>query len=250
MKRALYSLENEEFLFFVNKIGEKLRARKIPHIFVGGTAVQAYVLDKLHKKENLSIGELIANENIRLQDYVRATDDIDLALKFSEDGENEIKTAKIINDLCEDIEGEDLADTDNYIFKFTLERKGIKRPIFGVSVFDERAESITLKISRKSKDLKGLDNKFYNEFINSGRELFVPHYEGSNLRVRVPKLEHVLATKISNYRAKDGMDIDNLVRLSKDLGEKLDMEEIQRILLPVHTKEYERFEFLIETLNH
>ena len=243
MKRILYSLENEEFVFLINKLKEQFEKRKIQHTFVGGTAVQAHILDRLTKKYDSDIVSLISKDNVRLQDYIRSTDDIDLALDF--EVQSPIDAAKQVKDICKAVEGEHLSDTGNYIFEFSLERTGAKRPIFGVAIDGERAEAIALNISHNSKDLKTLDHGFYKMFLDQGKELVIPHYQDCNLQIRVPKLEHVLATKISNFRAKDSMDLQNLVSISKDIGEKIDMEEIHSILGPENIKNYERFESLI-----
>jgi hypothetical protein len=245
MKRALYTLANEEFGFFVNQLTKEFEKRKIPHTFVGGTAVQAHLLDKLTKRENTDVVSLLSDPKIRLQDYIRATDDIDLALKFPNDGKSDIETTKVVYEICDAVAKEYVSDTDNYIFEYGIERKGAKRPIFSVAVMGEPIEAIALNLSRKPSDLKNLSHEFYNEFIENGQDLVIPHFENFNLHLRVPKLEHVLATKISNFRAKDSMDIQNLVEVTRDLGEKIDMAEIERILLPIHTKKYEKFQSLI-----
>jgi len=243
MKRALYSLENEEFIFLINQLKKQFEERRIPHNFVGGTAVQSYILDKLTKKTKSDIVSLVFNDNVRLQDYIRATDVIDLALglgKFSP-----MDSAKIVKDICNAVEGEYISDTENYIFEFNLERTGAKRPIFSVAVDGERAEAIALNISHRPKDLEKLNKRFYSEFLDQGQELTIPHYNHHNLRIRVPKLEHVLATKIANFRAKDAMDIQNLVSVTKDVGEKINMEEIEGILGIEHSKKYHKFASLI-----
>ena len=145
MKRALYSLENEEFVFLINKLREQFEKRKIQHTFVGGTAVQAHILDRLTKKYESDIVSLISNDNVRLQDYIRATDDIDLALGL--EGQDPIESAKKVKEICKAVEGEHLSDTGNYIFNFNLERTGAKRPIFGVTIDGESGEAIALNIS-------------------------------------------------------------------------------------------------------
>lgn len=246
MKRALYSLADEEFAFLVDRVGEELRKREIPHIFVGGTAIQAHLLDRFVEKYGLDIASLASGEQLRLQDYLRCTDDVDLALQFARDATDEKEVARRITDLCSAVGGEILSKTENNIFEYGIERKGIKRPIFSVSVDGERKERIALNISRKSSDLRNLESRFYNEFIENGQELTVPYAPGFNLRVRVPKPEHVLATKISHFRAKDTMDMQNLVALMRATGEEVDLEEIKRILLPEHTRKYEKFLSLIE----
>ena len=247
MKRAIYNLGNEEFTFFVNKIEEELNHRGIPHIFVGGVAVQAHILKRLTQDYETDISTLASNEKIRFQDYIRSTDDIDLALKFPSEGDKDkdiIESVDSIKDLCSSLTGGYISGTENYIFEYGLERGGISRPVFTVSVDGNNQERIYLNISRRSKSLKKLPYSFYNKFIDNGSELVIPYSEGYNLKVTVPKLEHVLATKISQFRAKDSMDLTNLMGVVRDCGEEIDGNELRRILLPVHVDNLGRFNSL------
>ncbi len=246
MKRELYSLVDEEFAFFVDKLGEELKRRQIPHLFVGGTAVQAHILDRLIEKYELDLTTLSLGGEARLQDYVRSTDDIDIALKFPDEGADEREVARAINDFCESVRGEYISKTENHIFEYGLDRKGIKRPIFSVSVDGEGKDGIVLNISRKPVDLRNLESRFYGEFIEAGQDLVIPYSAGANISIRVPKPEHILSTKISHFRAKDTMDMYNLVSLMRAAGEEIDMGEIERILLPEYTKKFEKFLSLIE----
>ena len=58
-------------------------------------------MNRLTKKEGTDVSSLISTPKVRLQDYMRATDDIDIALKFPNDGESDIETARKINELFE-----------------------------------------------------------------------------------------------------------------------------------------------------
>ncbi len=246
MKRALYNLGNEEFAFLVDRIGKLLKERQISHIVVGGTAVQAHILDRLTKKHRVDIEKLTTNDVIRFQDYIRLTDDIDVAMQFLDDGQNDIEAARKINDFCDELVGTYISGTDNHIFEYTLERRGVKRPVLGIIVDNVKGEDLLLNISRKSSDLKRLESRFYNHFVDHGVEMGLPYSNGYVVNLRVPKLEHVLATKIASFRAKDAMDIQNLVGVL-DSPKEIDTNEIERILLPVHEHNYfERFRPLLD----
>ena len=244
MKRAIYSFGDEVFTFFANRAEEELNNRSIPHIFVGGSAVQAHTLKRLTRLYNTDISTLASNEMLRIQDYIRATDDIDLALKFPKTSNiqtDEINMVGTIRDFCDSLQGEYISGTEENIFKYKLNRRGITRPIFSVRVDDEDGESIFMNVSRKSKNLKRLSFNCYDRFIEDGSKLVIPYSEGYDLKLTVPKLEHVLATKISQFRAKDSMDISNLVEVIREAGEEINLEEIEDILKPVHIKNYDRF---------
>lgn len=242
MKHALYNLTDEQFAFFVDKIGVDLDGRDIPHIFVGGTAVQAHVLSRLTKKYEQPMDSL--EGSVRVQDYIRSTDDVDLALRFPEDMPD-TEVGRKIKDFCESIPGEYIPGTENHIIAYTLERMGLKRPVFGVSVDDKSGEPISMNISKKPSDLNKLNTKYYNVFLEEGQELDLPFSEDYSFRVRVPRVEHVLATKISNFRAKDAMDLKNLVSVVEDVGESINLGEVRSILGPENTRKYEQFESLM-----
>ncbi|MBT4165438.1 hypothetical protein HOE04_00180 [archaeon] len=248
MKRAIYSFGNEVFTFFANRVEEELNARDIPHIFVGGSAVQAHILKRLTDSYDTDISTLASNEGLRFQDYIRATDDIDLALKFPEEDEKdiaEVNTVGSIRDFCDALSGEYISGTEKNIFSYELERRGITKPVFKIKIDEDEEERIFMNLSRKSKNLKKLSFSCYNEFIDAGSELVIPYSKDYNLKLTVPKLEHVLATKISQLRAKDLMDISNLVKVVHSVGEEVDLEELERILKPVHTKNYGQFLSLV-----
>jgi hypothetical protein len=141
--------------------------------------------------------------------------------------------------------GEYISGTENHIFEYDLARKGIKRPVFNISVDGELKERLYLNISRKPSDLFRLDTSLYNEFIQNGSELVIPYSNGWSFNIRVPKIEHVLATKISHFRAKDAMDLQNLYGVLYDSNEEIDFKELERILLPVYEVNLERFKSLV-----
>ncbi|MDP2926284.1 MAG: hypothetical protein Q8N99_07945 [Nanoarchaeota archaeon] len=239
MKSPVYTLANEEFAHFVKIAEEVLREKEIPHILVGGIATQVHVLERLCRHYNKDVVSLVSDENFREQDYLRATDAVDLALRFPEyDGLESIlgperkyfhnrahlATGAKINDFCMAIvqggdNGDYLSCTGDHIFSYGFIRPGIQRPEFSVSVDKIERNPIFLKISRKPDDLEGLDTEFYNEFVNSGVDIKIPYSGDYSLDLRVLKPEHLLAVKIALDRPKDAMDVRNLVYAMRLVGE-------------------------------
>jgi len=253
MKSAVYTLTNEEFAYFANKVDESLREREIPHVLVGGIATQAHILDRMCKTHGKDVNRLSLDESLRLQDYLRATDAIDFALKFSEyespsDVEEAHKsTGKKINEFCASLSGEDFSGTGDHIFNYGVSRTGIQKPVFTVSVDGEPKSEIYLKLSRRPEDLDGLAESFYNPFVEEGVDLEIPYSGDYSLKLRVLKPEHLLAVKIALDRGKDAMDVKNLVYVMREAGELEGKKEkrlvgtLRKILVPGYEKQLQAF---------
>lgn len=242
MKRELYDLTDEEFAMMVNRVGTVLKKEKIEHNIVGGAAVQSYVLKMLTEKYNQNICELIYNPDVRVQDYIRSTDDIDLALKLDE--EDDTQRIKRINGILPKFAFEEIAPCGEVIIELKPERIGASRPTFRVYIDGKgsQEEVITMNINRgNGGDIRNLDDHWYDEIIDKSQELIIPYTADYSLNVIVPKLEHLLVEKIAGSRAKDLMDNKNLADLSKEIGRKLNFKEMESMLLPINEKNYLRF---------
>jgi hypothetical protein len=157
MKRSLYDLIDEPFIMFVNKVGEVLNEEGIKHNIVGGVAVQAYILDMLTKKYGKNILEIVEDERIRAQDYIRGTDDIDVSLSLKGD---DVEKIKKINHILPKFAYEDISPIGESIIEFRTERVGASRPIYRVYVDDagSKEDVISMNLSRgQEKDLHKLD---------------------------------------------------------------------------------------------
>lgn len=241
MKRQIYDLTDEPFAVFTNKVGSVLKAEGILYNIVGGVATQAYILDMLTGKYGKSVTELVEDEEVRIQDYVRRTDDIDVSLSL--EGDDREKIRRITTIILPQFSFETVSPSEESIFKFKVERMGASRPKFKVYVDDQGSEDdvIAMNIGRNQKDIRRLDFHWYDEFLSQGKELVVPYLDGFDIRTRVPRLEHLLASKIAPSRAKDLMDNKNLATLAKETGIKLDFKEIEKVLMPNHEDNLYRF---------
>ena len=241
MKRKLYDLTDEPFAMFVNRVGEVLRDEGINHNIVGGVAVQSYALKLLIDKYGGNVLSLIERPEVRIQDYIRSTDDVDVAMELKGDeGERILR----IKELLPQFNFDEVAPTGESIVEVKPARIGISRPTFRVYVDGQGSDDqmIAMNIGRgRNGSLRGFHNGWYSELIKGSRSLNVPYCEGFDVAVNVPRLEHLLATKIAGSRAKDLMDIHNLAQLAKEAGVNLDHGEMSKMLLPDYEDSYLRF---------
>jgi len=240
MKRSLYNLTDEPFAMFVNRVGKCLRDEKIEHNIVGGVAVQAYMLKFLIRDRD--IVSFLDNQNVRIQDYLRNTDDVDISLNLQAD-DNEKR--RKIEEILPQLEFEDISPTESYIVGVKMERRGVSRPTFRFYVNGNKEsyeEIVSMNISRNQRgDLHKLDDSWNKEFLNQSTKITIPYCRNFELEVNVPTLEHLLASKISLSRAKDRMDIKNLSQAVKNSGIELDFGRIEDVLLPYNEDDYCRF---------
>jgi len=240
METRGYTLANDEFAFLADLFGKILIEKDIPHVIVGGIATQAHTLDRMCKHHNRDVSSLVSDESIgNLDDYLRATNALDFALRFSEydtlegktdwdlkesSGLAHSKVLRRINEICDAIvnrgidgEGSYLSCGDEHIYNFKLEKGGLKKLGFRVSVDDRPTGSIRLKLSRWTKDLTGEEGlkdfnpDFYNQFIEEGVNLKIPYSKDCSRVFRSLRPIDLLAVKIALARPKDDMDIGNLV---------------------------------------
>jgi len=241
MKRSLYDLIDEPLTMFVNKVCDVLKDEGIHYNIVGGVAVQAYILDMLTKKYGEDVLRIAEDGGVRVQDYIRGTDDVDVVLSLQ--GED-VEKIKRINSILPKFAYEDISPSGESIIEFRTERVGASRPKYRVYVDDigNQEDVIAMNISRgQKKDLHKLDYFWYDEFLKHSKELNIPFFKEFGLKINVPKLEHLLSSKIAQSRAKDLMDNQNLSTLVKDSGIELDFNEIEKILMPYHEGVYRRF---------
>lgn len=242
MKRELYDLTDEPFLMFANRIGKVLKEEGIRHNLVGGVAVQSYLLNMLCKKHNASVQDLLLNHGVRVQDYVRSTDDIDLALLLDE--QDDIDKIRRITAFVERLPFEEIDPHEQSVVEVRAARYGASRPTFRVYVDGRGSDQdvLAMNIGRGQKDaLKNIENTWYSTFIEQSQSLMVSYNGKYALSVQVPRLEHLIATKVAASRAKDLMDNKNLADLAKDLRVSLDFSEMEAVLLPAHIDRYADF---------
>jgi hypothetical protein len=245
MKRELYTLADEELGYFVNNLHEQMEKEHIPYVLVGGTAVQTHVLKRLIYKTGKNLSELVLTNEIRLQDYLRGTDDVDLAISsYVLEKEGDINFAKKVNKVLDRLDVKEvISPSEEFLLGYKLIRRGIKRPCFQVYVDEDRDDEmqIAMNIGRNKKDLQNLDFENYDVFVDGGQLIQLPFNEYFSINTRVIKPEHLIVSKIAKFRAKDTMDLHSLSDLMRDCKEDLDLFQIKKFLLPNYERNYRRF---------
>ncbi|MFH1358857.1 MAG: hypothetical protein ABIH37_03155 [archaeon] len=245
-----YTMGNEAFAYFLDRASAKLGEKDVPHVLVGGAAVQAHVLDRMCRVQGKDVLGLDFGREREVSDVLRPTNIVDMALGFDE--YNELVGVADTSDLrylrrdTDDVVGRKILEfveslegsypIGNHVFEYVLDndRRGTQRIGFIYGVDDpenKRTErGATLKIERSSRDLTSsvqIDSEWYNIFVEEGVDLKIPYLDYS-VSLRVLKPEYLLAVKIALDRAPDQMDVRNLIDAMKSTGE-LDGEEEQRV---------------------
>lgn len=246
MKRALYSIDDEEFMTLLERTDDVLMTRKIPYMFVGGVATQAHIANYLCQKEKgTSIHDLAYSSDFRIQDHLRATDDVDITLDprgISEDP-SDTKVSQEIMSALNQIEGDGVyaSPTEEHLVSIKLERSGKKRPIFRLGL-DKDADSPDSEVSfnlyygpqdtnnRWPSEMVEFERQNYFDFFNTARRLSIPFSKGRNVGFFVKGIEQLVATKIARAREKDWGDLLLLYRHAHESGNPIDLEEIRRLL--------------------
>lgn len=270
MKRALYSLDDEEFITFLGRTQDVLSQHEIPYAFVGGVASQAHIASALCKQNKRTLSEMSHSSDIRIQDYLRATDDVDITLdlrKFGNDPQDVLVTQRVVNAV------KDIADDEIYssplqnVVAIKLERLGAKRPTFRLGL-NEDADSPDSELSlnfyygpqdtnaRWSPQMIEFENIHYYPFFDSAQTIAIPYGETSVIPLRVKGLEALLATKIARARPKDWADIMSIYQYNTQAGVPVNVSEVERLLCSPDPKyqvvnselvaSFEKFKTLIE----
>ena len=237
MKRELFNLADEEFMTLLERTDGAFRKSGISHIFVGGVAVQCYIARCLCEKYNTNLVELAKSGGVRIQDYLRSTDDVDLALKMN--CSDEVEAGKKIYDVLDNIvgEGEFFSPSGEHIISIDLLRRGHVKPQFQVGVDGETNPDmvVAFNIYRKPKDLsdkslREFEDRFYDYFIDRAVDLKVPYSGGRDVTLRVKNPSDLLTTKIVRGRPKDLHDASALVQCGRSHNNLINYKDIEKIL--------------------
>lgn len=243
MKKALYSLADEEFATLLARTHSALKEAEIPYMFVGGVATQAHVSNYLCKKHGKTVMDFVDSPTFRIQDHLRATDDVDITLDVRRLDGNVASANKIIYVLDKIVaeQGTYVSPTGNHLVSLVLERKGVRRPVFKLALDKDATDpdkvaSFNFYLGpddtndRWGSDIRDFEKENYFDFMNRGVELEIPYFESRTIALRVKKVEDLLATKIIRAREKDWNDILALARHSADAGMPINYEELRRVI--------------------
>jgi len=242
MKRELFNIADEEFITLLDRTDAAFRNKGIPYMFVGGVATQACNAAYLNSINNASLTEL-KSKGFRMQDYFRATDDVDIAIHLDDQGKDkevrEINARNKIFSVLDDIVGSEdfISPTEEHIINIKLHRRGHVKPEFelGIDGVADSDKIIAFNIFRNPRELnntplKEFEERFYDKFLNEAVNINIRYAPNAAISLRVKRPEHLIATKIANKRDKDVADVLSIMRYSKQAGCPIVYELIEEIL--------------------
>ena len=234
MKRALFDLTDEEFATLLERTDLAFRNAGIPYMFVGGSAVQTINSSYLCDHFGMSLIDLANSDKVRMQDCLRATDDVDIALKLDGDA---VEASKRIYSALNGIVGEAFSPTEEHIVTIGWNRKGHVKPQFLLGIDDivDPSAIAAFNIYRAPKDLKDsaldeFEERFYDIFLNRAVDIKIPYCSGKTITLRVKNPEDTLATKIVRGREKDMADALSLAKYSLMAGKPIDYRIVESTL--------------------
>lgn len=247
MKRALYTIADEEFATLLERTHNAFEESGIKYMLVGGTAIQSH-LAKYLCRDGKTMSDLVESPDFRIQDYFRATDDIDMTLNRNGHGYDEVQFAQHILSILDKIEGrkegegcgEHMSPTENHIVSIKIDRRGVFRPIFNLgldnSPSSDRAVSFNMYKGPKdtnerwSQEIREFEGLHYDEFMERREKVTIPFCKSKNLYLMVKNPEDLIATKVIRGREKDWADALSLARQSELSGRSIDYSQIEKIL--------------------
>lgn len=242
MKRALYTLADEEFITLLERASFEFNMAKLPFMLVGGIATQAHIADYVCRKHNLPLLSLAELNDFRIQDYLRATDDIDATLDPRKVGEP-TNVARIVLNVLDRIVGEGLhmSPTGDHLIGIAMHRKGVRRPIFRLGLDEdphdpEKTASFNLYQGPQDTnaswpaDIRDFEGRYYFDFMDRAKEIEIPYNDNRRIKLRVKRAEDLLATKIIRGRGKDLQDALSLSKYAEICGVPIDYKIVEQLL--------------------
>jgi len=257
MKRELYDIADEEFITLLDRTESAFKDAKIPHMFVGGVATQAHLASYLCRIHGTTLRGLVASNDIRLQDYLRATDDVDIALRLDEP--DEIKVAKKIFSVLDNIigEGDHLSPSEEHIISMKLARRGHVKPQIQLAL-DDYAENpdevVAFNLYRKPKDIKNdgvraFEDRYYDKFMKGAVKLSIPYSDAKSVILTVKNPVDLVATKVAIGRPKDFGDVLALRKYGKLAKKSISDRAVGKVLFGEALRErWDAFKALEDSL--
>lgn len=241
MKRALYDLTDEEFVTLLERTHIAFGNAKIPYMFVGGVAVQAHIADCLCRNGK-NLADFANSPDFRVQDHLRATDDVDITLSRKAESDD-VSFANKIYAVLNDIVGKEggyISPTGEHLVFASLERKGLSRPIFrlGLNGEGDINSAVSFNLYKGAEDtnerwpfdIRDFERRYYETFIERAVDIEIPFCSGKKIHLRIKNAEDLLATKIVRGRDKDLSDVLSLAHHRANAGNPINYEAIKGIL--------------------
>ncbi len=183
-----HTLRDWEYFKLLQLVAEGLENQGIEYALVGGSAVQARIVELFNKYENLTapdVSELL----------LRKTKDFDITTRSSEED-----LVCFLNELQAENQPLSIKPKQARRVNLTYQSRRNVQPIV-----------ITLNYQTGPQDFSGLGEAFYNECLDTAEDLFLT-YNNEEARVRVATPECIIASKLTRASPKDIVDISALLR--------------------------------------
>lgn len=242
MKRPLFNIADEEFMTLLERTKEGFDREGIDYMLVGGVATQIHVAKALCDVYEENLVDLAGSGKLRLQDHLRSTDDIDMALRIDDsdqDEKKEINVARRIYKVLDYIvgEGDFISPSGEHIVSINLVRRAHVRPQFQLGIDDaislDKIASFNLfrgPVKLHNTALSEFEDRFYDVFIDRAMNVRLPYSKDGDIEFRVKRPEDLLATKIALGRPKDINDALSIVRHLRDANRSVDYEAVAEVL--------------------
>ncbi len=230
MKNPQYDILDAEYCFLMDRITKVFQEKGLNPAIVGGAAVQTHVANLLTKAYNKSLEDLFIDDDIRPQDFIRRTDDIDVAVYNPSLASQETMYRNSILDAVRALECKNVKSPDeNDIYDIRVTRIGLKKPILLVESLN-KVSNIKMNIANCPSDLYILSNDKYLDMLENSKIIELNYNAGFKPRIRLYSLSDVIATKLSHKRAKDQFDLMVLGKCALMSKEPIDKQRILRLL--------------------
>lgn len=230
MKQPLYDILDDEYCFLLDRITAQFLKDGLNPSIVGGAAVQVHIANLLSKIHGKNIEDLFVDGDLRKQDHIRATDDIDITLHNAELAENRANyDGNIIQTLAKiPCKNEESADGNN-VYDIYMERSGVVRPVLFVHSLNATSR-IRLNISKYPTDIQNLGQEHYIPMIENAKMVELHYNDKFRPKIRIHSLSDVIAAKLANGRAKDKFDVNVLGKCALLAGKEIDKKRILHLL--------------------
>jgi len=261
MEKGLFTLAQQDFALFLNRLARGLNNEHIEYILVGGIAVQAHVANALTTQYKNPLLDLEGKvENLRLQDNFRATDDVNICLR-----EGNIQDAKkvliALEYVVKESDGTFYSPDEKGIVEIEQLRASHVNADFSLTMDGKNKRKLQVRFHRNERkaktagDLSELPEKLYEELFDNQIPLNILYHAGSEedetkrLYLKVASPEDLIFIKLAQGRPKDIADITSLLMHRESAGLSIDEGRIRTVLSEPHPK-YKQNENLLKAYKH
>lgn len=191
LKVARYTILDRFYFDAVKTIADELDFDYIPYVIVGGTAYQIKIAELVAGIEG-NLNSVTAG----LEAFLRQTGDIDLAVRAEE--------SDMINAFNQ------MVATSNVGIQ-NLPNKSLR--------IEKGNNSVQVSYQTGPSDFRGM-TQFYDHIIDTADEATVMR-GNTILRVRIPSLDYLLASKLIRMKEKDKVDVFNLLNVCRNKDQNL-----------------------------